>query len=482
MIQYALIQRTLGLLISLFSFAFIPPALVSLWFQDGHVLPFVKSAAIYVGIGLILWWPFRARSGELRHRDGFIVVALYWVVLSLLSALPFVFGPHVALVDAVFEAVSGFTTTGATVLVGLDQMAPSFLFYRAETQWLGGMGVIVLAVALLPLLKVGGMQMYRAETPGPMKDERLTPRIAQTARILWIIYLFATIVCGICYWLAGMTPFDAMLHSFATLSTGGMSSHDASFAYFKSWPMEAIACVFMIFGAINFAVHFLAWHGRSLRFYWENAEVRYFLQLVLVASSVIAVIIFTHGNQPDFTLAIRDALFQTVSFVTSTGFVSADYTVWQGAAVVGLFFIACVGGCGGSTAGGMKVIRIVLLFKQLGREVNQLIHPSSYPLVKLSGKVVPERTEMAVWGFFTAYMITAATLMFLLMLDGRDQTTAFSIVVTCLNNTGPGLGEVGANFALLSPTSKIIAIIAMLLGRLEIFTFFLLITHGSWRH
>lgn len=481
MIQYALIQRTLGLLISMFSLAFLPPAWVSLWYGDGHTVPFVKSAVVYIALGLTLWWPVRARHGELRHRDGFIVVALYWVVLSTLSALPYVFGPHIALVDAVFEAVSGFTTTGATVLTGLDKMAPSFLFYRAETQWLGGMGVIVLAVALLPLLRVGGMQMYRAETPGPMKDERLTPRISQTARILWIIYLFGTVVCALCYWAAGMTLFDAVLHSFSTLSTGGFSTHDASFAFFNSALIEAIACFFMVFGAINFAVHFMVWHERKPSHYLVNIEVRTFLMLLLAVSVGIAAIIYTSGNQPSLVTAFRNGLFQTVSFVTSTGFTSADYTSWQSAAVIALFMMACVGGCGGSTAGGIKVIRIVLLMKQLGREIHQLIHPSSYPVVKLSGKVVPERTEAAIWGFFTAYVLTAATLMFLLTLDGRDITTAFSIVVACLNNTGPGLGEVGTNFALLSATSKVISIVAMLLGRLEIFTFFLLITPGFWR-
>lgn len=481
MIQYALIQRTLGLLISMFSLAFLPPAWVSLWYGDGHTVPFVKSALVYVVLGLALWWPVRARQGELRHRDGFIIVALYWVVLSILSALPYVFGSHIAYVDAVFEAVSGFTTTGSTVLVGLDSMAPSLLFYRAETQWLGGMGVIVLAVALLPLLRVGGMQMYRAETPGPMKDERLTPRIAQTARILWMIYLLGTVVCALCFWAAGMSLFDAVTHSFTTLSTGGFATHDESYGYFKSWLIEAIACFFMVFGAVNFAVHFMVWHDRKIHHYYTNIEVRTFLLLVLAVSIGIAAIIYLNGNQPVLITAIRESFFQTISFITSSGFYSANYSAWQSAAVVALFLVACIGGCGGSTAGGIKVIRVVLLIKQLGREIHQLIHPSSYPMVKLSGRVIPERTEAAIWGFFTAYVLTAIILIFLLTLDGRDITTAISIVVLCLNNMGLGLGEVSGNFASLSATSKVIAIIAMLLGRLEIFTFFLLITPGFWR-
>lgn len=476
-----LIQRVTGLFILIFNMALLPPLAVSLFYADGEALLFLESMVIAGALGLLLWWPVRHVEGELGHRDGFLIVVLFWVGLSALSALPLVLGAELRFVDAMFEAVSGFTTTGATVLVGLDSMSPSILYYRQQINWLGGMGVIVLAVALLPLLGSGGMQLYKAETPGPMKDDKLTPRITQTARILWLVYLGLTVACTFAFWAAGMTFFDAVGHAMASVSTGGFSTHDASFGYFDSVSIEVIAEIFMVLGAINFAVHFLAWRRRSLVPYVANTEVRVFVSLVLVSILVVTVILAQASNNGDWQQALRHAAFQAVSFITSTGFFSQDYTLWPPAAVLFLFYIACIGGCGGSTSGGMKMMRVILLVKQSVREMKWLLHPRAALVLRIDKQVLSARARFAVWGFISLYVVSGAVLMLLLSADGLDLETAFSITITTLNNTGPGLGLVGTNFTGLSDYAKVVSILGMLLGRLELFTLIIVLTPAFWR-
>lgn len=476
-----LIQRVTGLFILIFNMALVPPLAVSLFYGDGKALLFLESMVITGALGLLLWWPVRNVEGELGHRDGFLIVVLFWVVLSALTALPLVLGAEMRFIDAMFEAVSGFTTTGATVLVGLDTMEPSILYYRQQTNWLGGMGVIVLAVALLPLLGSGGMQLYKAETPGPMKDDKLTPRITQTARILWLVYLGLTIACAFAFWLAGMTVFDAIGHAMATVATGGFSTHDASFGYFDSVSIEVIAEVFMVLGAINFAVHFLVWRERSLAPYWANTEVRVFVSIVLGSILVTTLILAQASTTGSWSEALRHSAFQAVSFITSTGFFSQDYSVWPPAAVLFLFYIACIGGCGGSTCGGLKMMRVILLVKQSVREMKWLLHPHATIVLRIEKQVISARARFAVWGFFSLYVVTGAALMLLLSADGLDQLTAFSIAVTTLNNTGPGLGLVAANFAGLSDYAKVVSILGMLLGRLELFTLLIVLSPAFWR-
>jgi len=332
------------------------------------------------------------------------------------------------------------------------------------------------------MLGVGGMQLYRAETPGPMKDEKLTPRLMHTARTLWLIYLALTVACATAYGLAGMSLFDAVAHSFSTVSTGGFSPHDASLAYFNSPTIEVIAEVFMVLGGINFGVHFMAWRARSPRQYLRSPEVRTYLTLLAVATGVVSLLLTIGDENLDFIDALRDAAFQVVSIMTSTGFTTADYPAWPLSLPVLLIFISFIGGCAGSTAGGMKVIRIMLLGKQALRELRRLIHPRAVLLIKIGGRTLPERLTAAVWGYFSVYVATFVVLMLLMMFTGADQVTAFSAVATSMNNLGPGLGEVSYNFHDMSQSAKLISAIAMLLGRLEIFTLLVLLNPEFWRN
>lgn len=479
--RYWFIQRLLGLYLLGYSITLVPPVLISLLYRDGEIAHFAQSLALCFVLGSVLWWPVRHQRREMRIRDGFIVVATFWLILSLLSAIPFLFSPHLDFADALFESVSGFTTTGATVIVGLDELPKSLLYYRQQLQWLGGMGVVVLAVAITPMLGVGGMQLYRAETPGPIKEEKLTPRITQTARALWAIYTGLTAACALAYWLAGMSWFDAIGHSFSTLSTGGFSPHDASLGYFHSPAIEAIADLFMLLGAINFAVHFAAFRRGHPLTYFKDDEVRAFLLFILAVILVVGLLLTLSHDYSSPLTALRYAAFHTISVITTTGYTTTNFSVWPAFAPVLLIFISFIGGCGGSTAGGMKVLRWLLIYKQGAREVVTLIHPRAQFSIKVNGRALPERVVNSVWGFFAAYIITFAVLMLLLMATGVDQVTAFSAIATCMNNLGPGLGAVSSNFVALNEWGVLIASVAMLLGRLEIFAFLVLMSPRFWR-
>ncbi len=476
-----LVVRTLGILLFLFSGSLIPPVLISFLYDDGELLHFTTTLVIAASAGALLWLPLLKRRERVRTRDGFIIVAMLWIIMSLLSSLPFVFGLHMDIADAFFEAASAFTTTGATVITGLDQLPPSILFYRQELQWLGGIGVIVSAIALLPMLGVGGMQLFKAETPGPMKEEKLTPRIAHTAQTLWRLYLAMTVACALFYWVAGMSGFDAVAHAFSTVSTGGFSTHDASLSYFDSAAIELIAVVFMLLGAISFNIHFLVWRELRPAYYWRNVEVRAFLLTVLVVTLLVAGVLHLTGYSEGVTEALRLALFETASVITSTGFGIDDFSIWPLMLPVLLMFISFIGGCAGSTAGGMKVIRFVVIAKQASLEVQQLIHPNLVRPLKLNGSVVPGRIVQSIWGFFAVYVGVFAVTMLLMMAGGMDQVTAFGAVATCMNNLGPGLGDVAANFTTVDDLSKGLLALVMIMGRLEIFTIFVLMTPAFWR-
>lgn len=481
--QFSTIQRILGILLMVFSLSMLPPALVGLLYGDGAVPAFTLAFAILAGTGLVAWFPVRHKKRELRRRDGFMVVVLFWVVLCSSGAVPFMLSedPHMRPTDAFFESISGLTTTGATVITHLDELPHAILFYRQQLQWLGGMGIIVLAVAILPMLGIGGMQLYRAETPGPMKDTKLTPRITETAKALWIIYLALTVVCGLAYWLAGMSAFDAIGHAFSTVAIGGFSTHDASLGYFDSDAIQIIAIIFMLIAGINFSLHFVAWRGRSLTSYWADPELRaYFGILTFVAITCTMYLLVFESFESGWDAALTSA-FHAVSIGTTTGFTTSDYSLWPSFLPVMLLFASFVGGCAGSTGGGLKVIRFVLLFRQGIREINRLIHPNAELPVKLGNKVMQERVISAVWGFFGLYVATFTTLMLLLMSTGLDQVTAFSATAASMNNLGPGLGEVSSSFATLSDQAKWISCIGMLLGRLEIFTLVVLFTPAFWR-
>lgn len=475
------IQRLLGMLLMTFSMSMLPPIGVSLLYEDGEIDHFLLSMVITLVVGIALWLPVYKKRVELHTRDGFIIVALFWTVMSILSAVPFLFSPHLQFTDAVFESVSGFTTTGATVIVGLDRLPQSVLYYRQQLQWLGGMGIIVLAVAIFPMLGVGGMQLYRAETPGPMKEEKLTPRIAHTARALWLIYVGLTVACALAFWLAGMSLFDAIGHSFSTLATGGFSTHDASLGYFNSLTIEVIANVFMLLGGINFSMHFIAWREHNLLCYVRDTEARAFLLIVAGLIGLTVVLLLISGEYTNPFTALRYASFQVISIITTTGFTTANFAEWPLFLPILLIYISFIGGCAGSTAGGMKVVRMLLLLKQVLREVGQLIHPRSIIPVKLGNRPMSVQVMNAIWGFFVLYVFSTATLTLFMIETGLDTLSAYSAVATCLNVTGPGLGQVASNFASVTVAGKWIAIFTMLLGRLEIFTLFVLLMPAFWR-
>jgi trk system potassium uptake protein len=479
----ALVQRILGLLLMIFGVTMLPPVAVSLYYGDGNWDPFVDSFIALLVVGTVIWWPVRKQQRDLRLRDGFLVVALFWVVIGLAGAAPLVLSdqPEMSVTDAVFEAVSGFTTTGATALVGIDHLPESVLYYRQQIQWFGGIGMVVLAVALLPMLGVGGMQLLKAEAPGPAKETKLTPRITETAKALWMIYVAITVTCALAFWAAGMSLFDAIGHSFSTVSTGGFSTHDASLAYFDSVPIEMIAVFFMFLGGINFSLHFTAWRHRRISDYWRDPEWRVYAGILLGAVLLCTLTLWLSGTQSAPGQALRVSLVQAVSMLTTTGFRTENFSLWPGALPLILLLVMFIGGCAGSTAGGMKVVRWLMIWKQGSREVFKLVHPSAEMPVKLGGKALEWRVIDGIWGFFAVYVVSFGALMVLLMATGEDQVTAFSAIATCINNVGPGLGKVAANFTSVSDPGKWICILAMLLGRLEVFPLLVLITPTFWR-
>ncbi len=481
--QPLVILRIIGLLLMIFSTTVMPSIIVSWWYHDSEMAAFANAFLVILLSGFVIWFPVRNKQHDLRIRDGFIVVVLFWFVFGLVGSLPLYFSNslHASFTDALFESISALTTTGATVFIGLDDLPRSLLYYRQQLQWLGGMGIIVLAVAVLPMLGIGGMQLYRAETPGPIKDSKLTPRITETAKALWYIYLGLTIACAWVYWFAGMTPFDALGHSFSTVAIGGFSTHDASIGYFNSRLIESIASFFMLIAGINFALHFSAIRTSSLKPYQFDVEFRVYLAILAFASMVSVSYLYFTETFTTWSDAMHHGIFQTISIGTTTGFTTSDYYNWPGFLPVMLLFLSFVGGCAGSTGGGMKVIRVILLFKQGVREIFRLIHPSAQIPVKIGGKAMPENVSNAIWGFFALYVASFSVMMLFLMASGLDQVTAFSALAACLNNLGPGLGDVGANYKDINYFSKWVLCFAMLLGRLEIFTLLVVLTPAFWR-
>ncbi|MDH7944257.1 TrkH family potassium uptake protein [Pseudohongiella sp. SYSU M77423] len=481
--HFAVVARILGVLLMLFSMlANLPSILVSFLYGDGEVSSFWTSAMITFATGFTLWLVTLRSKKELRTRDGFLVVTLFWTVLSTFGALPFLFSLDVRLsvTDAIFESFSGLTTTGATVITGLDVLPKSILFYRAQLQWLGGMGIVALAVAVLPMLGIGGMQLYRAESPGPVKNDNLVPRLAETAKALWYIYLGLTVTCALAYWAAGMNLFDAICHSFTTVAIGGFSNYDASIGYFDSNIVNLIAVAFMFLAGINFALHFTAWQRRSLIQYVRDPETKFYT-VVLVGIALFTIIVLYATETYDMQNSFIHGLFQTVSIATTTGYTTADFNAWPYALPYLLIYASIIGACAGSTGGGMKVIRILLIFKQGIREVKRLIHPNAIISVKLGRRMVPDRVIESVWGFFAVYVMVYMALLIMLLAMGMEVLTAFSAVGASLNNLGPGLEGVAANYANISDPAKWVLCLAMLLGRLEIFTLLVLFLPMFWR-
>ncbi|QOR40138.1 potassium transporter [Billgrantia diversa] len=476
------ILRILGLLLMMFSLTMMPPILVSLLFGDGQWEAFSIAIAITVATGVVMYLPNRRAHKELRTRDGFLIAALFWSVLGLFGSLPLMLTGDAALMptDAVFESFSGLTTTGATVITGIEFLPESVLYYRQQLQWLGGMGIVVLAVAILPTLGVGGMALYRTEIPGPLKDSKLTPRITETAKALWYIYAALTLTCFLAYMAAGMNWFDALGHSYSTVAIGGFSTYDASIGHFDSVLIELICVFFLVISAMSFSLHFLAWRGRQLSHYLHDPEAR-FLLIFLSGLAIITVVSLWLTGTHNTEFGLRHGLFQAVSVATTAGFAVDDFSAWPGALPFLLFMAAFIGGCSGSTGGGMKVIRIILILKQGMREVMRLIHPSAVIAVKVGKVSVPDGIAQAVWGFFSAYLMLFFLMLVGVMATGVDQVTAWSTVASSLNNLGPALGEASQNYGELPQLSKWILVVAMLLGRLEIFTVLVLFTPAFWK-
>lgn len=479
--QFGPTLRILGLLLMLFSLTLLPPIGVSVVFKDGQIALFGAAASLIFGAGFASWIPTRRQKRELRIRDGFVITVLFWLVLGSAGSVPLALSDqlNISITDALFESISGLTTTGATVIVGLDDLPKSILFYRQQLQWLGGMGIVVLAVAILPMLGIGGMQLYRAETPGPVKDAKLSPRIAETAKALWLIYLSLTAACAFAYWISGMELFDAICHAFSTIAIGGFSTYDASIGHFNSVTIEIVAIIFMIISGMNFALHFIAWHNNSLKHYGADPEWKIYLLFLTGLSLLVSLVLVDHGTY-QIDEAFRKGIFEAVSIATTTGFSTSDYGTWPTFIPFLLLMSAFIGACAGSTGGGIKIIRMLLLYKQGTREIKRLIHPNAVIPIKIGLKPVGSRVIDAVWGFLAAYVLAFAILMLLCMALGEDPITAYSAVGACLNNLGPGLGDAALNYAGLSDGTKYILSFAMLLGRLELFTLLVVLSPSFW--
>ena len=468
-----------------FSLAFLVP-LAWAWFEDAVHLRNVWAATggLTLGCGWLLWLATRRHRRELMPRDGFLLVNLVWVVLTAFAAVPLWYTvPGIGWSHAYFEAMSALTATGATALQGLDALPVSVNVWRCFLQLIGGLGIMLLVVAILPLLGLGGVQLYKAETPGPMKDTRFTPRISETARGLWGVYFGFSAACLLAYRWAGMSWADAFMHMCSTMGLGGLSSHDASFGYWNSPLIEGVAMVFMALSGISFVRYFVVIRSRSLRPITTDREIRTYAAVLLGSIAVITLMLLAHRNYTDWEAALRASAFHVISLATTTGYASTDYSQWPVAAPVLLLFLGCFVSCAGSTGGGIKMVRMVLLIKQARRELVRIIHPRVVNPVTLGGQVLPSSVMTSVLGFMLIYGAATMGLTFLLLVSGLDIVTAFSAVVATVNNIGPGLGEVGpaGNFGGLNPFQLSVLSFAMLLGRLELLSVLVLFTGGFWR-
>ena len=478
------VLNVLGSMLMLFSVTYLMPIVTSLIYSDGLFVDFIYAAAGCLLAGAALVAVTRRHQRELRSRDGFLLVTLAWVLMSAIATVPLLLAlPGLSFTDAFFETMSGLSTTGATVLTGLDTMAPSVNLWRAALHWYGGMGIIVLVVAILPMLGVGGMQLYKAETPGPVKNEKLTPRITQTAKALWFVYFLLTLACIGSLKLAGMSWFDAVCHSFSTLALGGFSNYDASIGHFDSVRIEIVLIVFMLISAMNFSRHFIAWQQKSLRTYATDREAIAMLWLLGIASLGVSFYIWMHGVYPSFATSLRHVAFNLIAFATTCGYVTQDYAAWPIFAPMVIVMLSCYTANTGSTGGGIKMFRTLVLFRQAGRELFLLVHPQAVTPVKIGGQVVANQIVFAVLAFVVLYFGAVVTLTFALLASGLDFISAFTAIIATINNAGPGLGVVGpsSNYQGLTDFQTWVCSIAMLLGRLEIFSALVLLTPTFWR-
>jgi trk system potassium uptake protein TrkH len=483
MSRFAAVYRVLGMIIVLFSLAMLIPLGWSWWANDGAHAAYDESFLLTFLVGVMIWYRCRRAKNDLQVRDGFLLVVLVWTLLPAFATLPLILQLNLSFTDAYFETMSGLTTTGATVLSNLDTLPESINLWRHLLVWIGGMGLIVLAVAVLPLLGIGGRAMFKAETPGPMKDSNLTPRITQTAKGLWGVYIGVTVACLFAYRWGGMTWFDAVCHTFSTMGLGGFSTHDASFGHFDSPTIELIAVVFMLIAGMNFATLYLALVQRSPMAYARDPEAPWFLVATLGSVILIATYLWAYDVYPSEALALRHALFNVVSIATTTGYASVDYAQWPIFAPIWMLFLCSFATSAGSTGGGIKMIRALLLYKQLYRELIRAMHPAATYNVRIAGQVMSQATLFAVLSFGFVYMVSIVSLTLVMLFSGLDILSAFTAVVASINNTGPGLGVVGPSttYEVLTDFQTWVCTFAMLLGRLELFTLLVVLTPAFWR-
>lgn len=468
----------------IFGLTYVLPIITSLYFTDGMADHFLRGMSLNIGIGGILAGSAMRFRGDIKTRDGYLLVACFWMLMASVAALPLMWAlPELSFTDAFFETTSGLTTTGATVFVGLDNLAPSLNLWRHELNWIGGLGIIVLAVAILPLLGIGGMQLFKVEIAGPIKDSKLTPRINETARLLWMVYAALTLFCMLALKLAGMGWFDAICHAFSTMSLGGFSSHDANIGYFDSTAIELVLTVFMLISAMNFAVHYLALHQLSLKPYLNDPEVLPMLAIIAGSILVCSTYIWQHNIYADFLTSLRHVTFNLISVGTSGGFFSVGFDRWPPFVIWWMLYMTCITACTGSTGGGIKMFRTLLLWKQAGRELFSILHPSAINPIRIGNMPIPNKIIFSVLAFIFLYFISIVVLTFSLLFSGLDPISALSAIIACINNAGPGLNLVGTakNYQSLTDFQTWICAIAMLLGRVEIFTLLMLFTPAFWR-
>ncbi|WGE67213.1 TrkH family potassium uptake protein [Actinobacillus equuli subsp. haemolyticus] len=490
--QFLTIIRIVGILVMSFSVTMLLPAFVALIYGDGGGREFLQSFLLTFSVGALLWWFCRDRKEELRSREGFLIVVLFWVVLGSLGAVPFIIleHPNLNISESIFESFSGLTTTGATVITGLDSLPKAILFYRQFLQWLGGMGIIVLAIAIIPLIGLG--KLYRAEMPGPLKDQKMRPRIAEISKLLWQIYFTLTVLCTLAFKMAGMTWFDAICHSFATISIGGFSTHDASMGYFNSGAINLITVVFLLISSCNFGLHFALIDrlkdknsknsgNMFKRLYWKDYEFRSFTFIQLGLFLVCLAILSGYNYFEDSQMTFQQALFQSVSISTTAGFTTNDFSQWPSFLPILLVMASFIGGCAGSTGGGLKVIRVMLLYLQANREIHRFVHPNSVKPIKLGTHIFSERIEEGIWAFFSAYVFVFIMCWLGSIAFGMETFDAFNAVIASLNNLGPALGSVSSNFTQVPDGAKWVLTIAMVCGRLEVFTLLVILSPVFWK-
>jgi trk system potassium uptake protein len=478
------VLAVLGGILMMFAVTMLVPLAFAFFGGDAAVYAYDGAIATTFGVGLAMFLVCRRHKRELQPRDGFLLVTLVWTVLPAFGALPLLFYiPGLSFTDAYFEAMSGLTTTGSTVLTGLEKLPTSINVWRCFMVLIGGMGILVLAVAILPLLGVGGSQLFRAETPGPMKDQKLTPRIAQTARGLWAVYFGIAAACFFALKVAGMGWADAFMHMCSTMGLGGFAAYDASIGAFNSVAIEAVITFFMMLAGVNFALYFMVWRQRSLRFLWRDVEARLWFGVMIAAVLGIAAFLTAHGVYPSFAESLRHAAFNVVSIASTTGFASVDYALWPAFAPAVMLFLCCFATCAGSTGGGIKMIRALLLVKGARRELRRIVHPRAAVPVTLGSSVVDATVMQSVLAFMLIYGATVVAGTMLLLFSGLDLVTASTAILASINNTGPGLGQVGpaSNYQGLSDFQTWVCTAAMLLGRLELLSVMVLFTASFWR-